>query len=336
MSNQDYYYAKYLKYKNKYKEFKNTLESQSGGALSTRELLDEIHFWLHQFEEHALFLHLGIVTNLDLKQKGLVLNQRARQHLQNMFVSKGIDEHKIALDESDFAKLGNDVQGNIDQALSIVAEIKKYKQQVLAAIIEAEENGSWIGWIYQSFAEHVLLELDFFQKMAMGTVPSVRAQCIFWNRINAEHVGMASHFLDPTFENDEDIAKADTQYHECHPENPRKPAPTDDNQFLVLTLQCIDQLDVLQRETERKVTNGEAKSVIHPTLAAHDVREGLRAKYALSRLRGMAGNQQQDMMMNVGQMGDSNQQMYIGTPDSPQIYNGRQPNVEPFDAFNRI
>lgn len=321
----DYYYAKYIKYRNKCNNLKRKVNSRTQmggrflkGGVIHRDKLDQVHFWLHQFDEHVVIISLGIEVDPDklnppkvsmvrptykpnpyvdnageLKAKGIELHLRIKEFMDRVFVSKGIDEEKVILDEGDFSRLGTEelsADAILSEASGLVNEISEYKQTVLNTIKNAQGSRKWLGWIMESLVQHMIDELNNFQRIIKSgsdinndfTDPSILEQISFWTKINAEHVGMASHMLDITYENDTDFRNAYENYFRAQEFiGFNRNEPTN----LTPELQAyISTLDIIQQQTKDKIDAGALKSIIHPDLAHHDVREMERAKAALQIL----------------------------------------------------
>jgi len=69
-------HKKYVKYKNKYLELRQSLNlNQNAGNPvpsdnNLKHVIDELHFWLNQICEHTLFLHLGLEEE-SFKKRGM-------------------------------------------------------------------------------------------------------------------------------------------------------------------------------------------------------------------------------------------------------------------------
>jgi hypothetical protein len=290
-----------MKYKNKC----NNLRRQLGGSDSydlNKLKLDQIHFWMHQFEEHITMIVLGIETNPDptksapyvdnaheLKSEGIKLRTTIKGFMDKIFNSKGIDKNKIVLDESDYKKLAKDSFDDItiSEADKLTRQIRDYKQKILDTIKFAQQNKRWLGWLFQSFVQHMVDELDNYEKIIktgsdIQNGHNIEEQISFWTKINAEHVGLASHLLDIDYANDADFRNAYENYvkaqHFIGPNRDRPVKLTDELQAYLITL------DGITHETRNKLESGQLKSIIHPDLAFHDVREAERAKVALQNL----------------------------------------------------
>ena len=301
---QDPYREKYLKYKQKYDNLmQNKYNGQSfdlakGGksvqVMVHRDLqqmnnakgkLDNIHFWGNQIREHMLFFHLGLEVP-ELKKQALELHEYWNKYLLESFEKKNIQANKIILDDSDFQKLG-DLNPLIQkEVLAVLLDKTMNFKKTIRAKLEA---GQWIGWIYLSFAKHVIKEAEFFVKKIKDEPISVEEEIKFWNDVNGEHMGLASHLLDPEFENDALIAKANAFYHQHKILNQNV-----DKTFLDLSIKFTEELSKFAKETQVAVHNGSVHSLIHPMLIDHDVREGERSMKMLQKMKEFI--QMQNMM----------------------------------------
>jgi hypothetical protein len=268
------YKTKYFKYKEKYIALKKL---QAGGSVDDSEVIDEMHFWGHQMIEHALFLHLGL-EDMGLKARALELHKKWQMAMDEAFASKGIEEEKIVLDSSDLAKLAGT---DFSPIIRLLSELKDFKQQV----VDRLSKGEWIGWVYQSLAEHTMKELVHMEKKVNKQSYPVLDQIDFYNTINAEHTGVTSHWFDPDPQNDEDMARALELFHKGVKmvENHKQ---AEQQLYLKLSLDYADELGQFEKKTKNRVNSHTVKSIIHPTMIAHDVREGDRSVYCLKRLQG--------------------------------------------------
>jgi len=262
-------------------KIKNTYIRQKGGALlntkneKDRIVIDDIHFWSHQMEEHAEFMYLGLVEP-SLKNRSMEFKKIYEDYHNRHFMSKGIEEHKLILDDSDFQKLKEDL--DINEIVKINEEFKKFKE----GIIDRLKKGEWLGWLWQSFIQHLLDELNYFNGKIQLKYDGDEVQ--FWNKMNADHVGSGGHLLDPDFKNDELIVKSFNLYHEL-----QKMDKGEKEQLIHMSLNYAKELDVFHKKTQDAVINHKIDSVIHPLLIEHIVREGERSIYSLTKLAQMIG-----------------------------------------------
>jgi hypothetical protein len=258
-------------YNLKVKQLEDILSKNQDIILLNRdEALDEIHFWGQQMMEHSLFLHLGIEDTI-LKSKGLELYQKWKFYMDTTFINNGIQYDKVVLDQSDLNKLSNVIiEGS--NIFGLIDELRNYK----LTLIDLLKKGQWIGWLWLSFVKHILRELEFFNLRLNGVRLTPSTEAFYWNVTNSEHLGAGSHLIDPMFENDKVISKADTFYHDI-----LKLMPDETPQYLDLSLKYSIELDKFNTETKKKIENNTLKSVIHPTLADHIGRESKRSLYFL-------------------------------------------------------
>lgn len=216
--------------------------------IDAEKAFDEIKFWAHQLSEHALIFHLGIEEKA-LKEEGLTLHKKFE----------------------DFRKRMN--TKNLAEILPLTEQLRDYKIRVLTNLL----NGKWLGWIFPVFARHVIVELDYFVDKLNGVSYSPEEEATFWDVINGEHAGLASHLLDPTERKVVDETNEFSLLFE-------KIAQSEEEMLVKLSLKAAQELDEYYKDSEGKIKKGAVKSVIHPALIDHDIREGERAIEILKRL----------------------------------------------------
>ena len=212
---------------------------------------NEIDFWARQMSEHALFAHLGL-EDPDLKQKALETHQAFEE-----FRSK-------------FNENPNDL-GFMNTILPLLEKEREFQINGLKAL----EEGKWIGWIFPLFLNHVTLELDYFVDKLNGIKYSTEDEILFWNRINSEHAAFAAHLLDPS---ERDLfLKADKMSVKF------MNIPKSEKEMMIrLSLTASKQLDQFNKKAQ--AAGKTVKSIIHPVLLAHVIREGERSIQTLSKL----------------------------------------------------
>ena len=230
----------------------------SAPALSDAPARDEldlqIEFWSRQFSEHALFLSLGIVADPRLAKEAA-----RQQGLWEAFRASGLS--------SGAAK---------DRFIELSTQLATLKGDVLARL----EGGEWLGWLFPSFVRHILSELLWFTSRleakappAYG-MPDVRS----WLRLMAEHAAFAAHLLDPVevklIREARTLLGALQGLGSCG-----STLPT----LVDLSERAGRQLD--QYLVASGIGTPKVKSVIHPVLAAHVVREGRMFLEILARTR---------------------------------------------------
>ena len=214
--------------------------------LTPAQVEDEIRFWLAQDREHALFYALGFHDPMLKRQAEAIYNDYSR-----------------ALNA-----------GDVHSGMNILRRSQEYKSRALAQLA-----GGWQGFIYPSFIEHTKLELDAMMlRVSKQGLPDIAEVC-FWNRINADHAAFAAHLLDPTETLLHDTAmKASRDIGKLAIDScAQQVYPT----LLQMSREGAASLDAFVSDPALL----EAKSIIHPVLAAHVQREGQRALATLNAIR---------------------------------------------------
>lgn len=208
---------------------------------------DDFAFWGNQATEHALFMHLGL-EDPALKAEALRL----------------YESMKAAYDAGPAGQ---------EHFLFLLGRSMEFKQRVLARLLQ----GEWLGWLYPLFVDHILREEAYFLAKLQGMLPPLE-EAPTWLRFMREHAQFAAHLIDPT--ESAAIATAGQQAGQlarleggC--------AVTCSPQLLALSERQGRELD--QFFSTMKPAN--PKSIIHPALAAHVVREGRRFVDVMQRLR---------------------------------------------------
>lgn len=193
-----------------------------------------LEMWVPQMGEHALFLHL-LLADAKLKDEAGDIYIRWR---------KFYCDNKME---------------NFNELYPLLAELKSFKAHVLKRL----NVGEWLGWAFPQFVEHILRELIYFEEKLNGRVFSQSEEIKFWNEINSEHAGFASHLLDPSERELTDKADATSKKIENLP-------ITD----LVLALEAGRELTEFNKQTLHAALSNKVKSVIPVSLLKHVIREG--------------------------------------------------------------
>ena len=198
----------------------------------------EIESWAPQMGEHALFLHL-LLHEPTLKQRGLDLFNQWQDYVCRR------EFHDL-------------------QVLSdLIYSLKLYKSEILQRLLA----GEWLGAVYPQFVDHILRELIYFENRMNGKYLNYAEEVLFWNTINSEHAGFASHLLDPS-----EVVLTD-KADETSKKIRAQPASAD-IASIVMAIEAGANLLEFNKEAYQAVLNGQLKSVIHPTLLRHVIREG--------------------------------------------------------------
>lgn len=209
-------------------------------------LPDEIGFWARQLSEHALFFHLGL-EEPDLKQSALLL------HEQWEFFRSGESGENV---------------------LDLCAELRDFKSTLLSRLAQ----GEWLGWIWFTFVEHTRRELDLFV-MHLRAQTFDSSELCDWLRFMAEHAAFAAHLLDPVEaakvrEATAVVGKFSDLCRSCSSVTP---------QLLSLSHRAGKELDAWLGSSG--LGTASTKSIVHPVLAEHVVREGRRFLQTVEALR---------------------------------------------------
>lgn len=214
----------------------------------------QIDFWARQFSEHALFLSLGIVAD-----PGLSKEAERQQGLWDAFRSSGLSG-----------------QAAKDRVIELATKLATLKGDVLARL----EGGEWLGWLFPSFVRHILSELLWFtSRLEAKAAPAYGQEDVrSWLRLMAEHAAFAAHLLDPVevklIREARTLLGALQGLGGCG-----STLPT----LVDLSDRAGRQLD--QYLVASGIGTPKVKSVIHPVLAAHVVREGRMFLEILARTR---------------------------------------------------
>lgn len=219
--------------------------------VSPKVAANEIDFWARQMSEHALFAHLGL-EDPELKQAALETHQAFE----------------------DFRDQFNQTPDDIEFMNSILPLLKK-EREFQIKVLRLLDEGKWVGWIFPLFVNHVTLELDYFVDKLNGIKYSPKDEVMFWNRINSEHAAFAAHLLDPS-ERDLFI-KADKMSVKF-----MNIAKSEKEMMIRLSLTASKQLDEFNKKAQS--LGKTVKSIIHPVLLAHVIREGERSIKTLQNL----------------------------------------------------
>lgn len=248
---------------------------QPGPVPHTPQVVDEIHFWGRQLTEHALFLHLGI-EEPSLKARGLKLHKRWQSFMDRF---KAVSADKIVLDADDFKVLGDLKALRLDDIVPLWNDLRAYKLELLVRL----RKGEWLGWIYDLFVVHVLRELHYLGNKMWGRPLPLIKEVEFWNATNGEHAAFAAHLLDPAKENRELITRADEFYQTFS-----ALSQPEQSMLVHMSLNHSVELDNFNRAAQKAIKDKRKplKSLIHPVLIDHVIREGERSIWALKKMQG--------------------------------------------------
>lgn len=224
--------------------------------------MDEITFWCRQLAEHGLFISKGLESGRqELSQLGLENLINIGYELYDLWMNiftRRLDGDDVPIDE-------------FNDALDALEGFLMYTEQLA--------NKTWIGYVFPDELKHYLQELDHVRRHLAGEI-SQEDLIAFWLDIHKDHAALFAHLLDPSekekfeesllyqqlFANTGDflaIMRADNPDSEI-------------NMYVDITRNINDfnNFTATLRELE---AIGNLKSIIHPRLALHIHREGLRS-----------------------------------------------------------
>jgi hypothetical protein len=220
--------------------------------IDVERAIDEIQFWSRQESEHMLFFHLGIEEHA-LKQRALELHYAWEKFRSNFF---------------------SDPNNTMDQVLPLLKESREYHINIITRLL----MGQWLGWIFPRFAIHVTLELDYLVDKLNGVPFSREDEIAFWNTINGDHADFDARLLDPT---ERLLIKVATYF---GTKFKRIPASSRETARRV-SLQASYELDVFHKTARQLQQANLLRSVIHPKLTDHVIREGERSIQTLESFK---------------------------------------------------
>ena len=187
----------YVLYDKEYKEFWSRIDNSvvmkeydiTSGSPNCRvcicqyNRLEEARFWTRIFQEHALFIKLGLPAD----------QKKAREEAQSLIDI--FSDLRKRLDKAD--KLEGDLLNNLIKA---VKSIIMFKAELLRQIIQCKEAP---GSNYPLLLDHIRREAERFLGLLLKPVPKdplelLLVQEVFWLRIMKEHIEFVIHLLDPS------------------------------------------------------------------------------------------------------------------------------------------
>jgi hypothetical protein len=224
------------------------------GATPTVDFADEIDFWSRQISEHALFVHLGLL-DMPLRTRGLELHQQWEAFRQTR---KDLPPREVP-----------------GRALALALDTRGFLNHVHDRL----SKGQWIGWLWPLFVDHLRREGDYFIDILQHKATAPETACKNWLVFMAEHAAFAAHLLDPT--EGAKIRQATAFIGEF--ERLHGGCAAINEQLLNLTTKAGNDLD--QYFTRLGVGSPKLRSIIHPVLAEHVVREGKRFLTIVERIK---------------------------------------------------
>jgi len=218
--------------------------------------IDNIIFWSTQFKEHCFFIDIGLIDDQSTITELKIISKQWYKYWENI---SNIDLNDINLSDI------NDIIFNCQF-------FKKFKENVIDHI----KNG-FCGWLIPDFVDHLKDEVEYFVNVLTDKIePSEVIK--FWTEINRDHCQTIYQLLDSSegevFDKSLNFSKELSIIH--------KNMNQENEQFYLLSLHCIDQLDIFVDQLKIRIYSRDIKSVIHPLLIDHIEREGKRSLYDIS------------------------------------------------------
>ena len=220
--------------------------------------LAESLFWLDQEFEHAKFFIMHMPSpDLDA--------QRAQvQQFQDNFALRLERVRGGAVDRGGLASFNRPTIELVRRFLDVKRQMEK-----------AQESGQLKSLAWPTFFEHVALEGERFanrlERFSQGRVELDRSEVVsFWTRIMADHADFIAHLLDP--EERALVEKAMKTGQAWRRTSDRRKAQG-----------ALDEFIAFKKTAQAGVEAGQIKSIIHPLLADHVLREALKFSDELRR-----------------------------------------------------
>jgi len=227
-------------------------------------------FWARQEQEHCLFMFLMIEDN-DLARRAKS-HQLTWENVQKVLPGKSPQEQA-----------------------GLMVHAFKETRALLVEIIDRQAKGEWLGWAWPRFVEHLLAETDYAWRVVSGQTQHPEIELCTWLGFMADHAAFAAQLLDPTEAakiNEALMAQSKLSKLGCAcspaalapPQAPvNSCASSTLATLLTLSKKAGDDLDAYL--VNLGVGTPKLRSIIHPVLAIHVVREGRRFLATLERLK---------------------------------------------------
>jgi hypothetical protein len=224
--------------------------------------LAESLFWLDQEFEHTKFFIMHMPSpDLD--------TQRAQvMQFQNDFAARLKAVQAGGATSGDLASFNRPTIELVRRFLDVKRQMEK-----------AQESGQLKSLAWPTFFEHVALEGERFanrlEKFSGGKVEMDRSEVIdFWSRIMADHADFIAHLLDP-----EEKALVEKAMQTAGAWRAVKSGGGSKDKVK----DSLDSFITFKKTAQAGVEAGQIKSIIHPLLADHVLREALKFSDELKR-----------------------------------------------------
>jgi hypothetical protein len=224
--------------------------------------LAESLFWLDQEFEHTKFFIMHMPSpDLD--------TQRAQvMQFQNDFSTRLSAVRSGGADRANLANFNRPTIELVRRFLDVKRQMQK-----------AQESGQLKSLAWPTFFEHVALEGERFanrlEKFSTGKVETDRGEVVgFWSRIMADHADFIAHLLDPKEKALIDKAmQASGAWRSTSGGGSKGKVQN-----------SLDEFIAFKKTAGAGVESGQIKSIIHPLLADHVLREALKFSDELKRV----------------------------------------------------
>lgn len=162
-----------------------------------------------------------------------------------------------------------------DPRLDVIIPLAQQLRLFQVEAFKCLNRGEWLGWLWASFVDHITHELDLgLAHLTTGVAPT--DELCTWIHLLQEHADFTAHLLDPT----EKVAITRASDMAIGFAEMVPVCRASDMQFIALTEKAGAQLNQFLANDVKL-----AKSVIHPVLQIHLLREGLRFLAVAQSLR---------------------------------------------------
>lgn len=299
----DNYKSKYLKYKKKYMQEK--FNQYGGQVVSETSLLssdpkvgaagqnipnmklaiNETFFWGNQMKEHADVMFLGLTDGED---KTLALNQKNKwnQFMKKEFENKGVkiqlanysspQDVKINMNDRDYNLIGNPSDFDFSTLFTLLSELREFEQ----SLIEKLDSGEWLGWVYMSYIQHILMELDMFERRIKGNV-SMAEDMAFYVQMSKEHTGISEKLTDKLPQ----MVDLENLLRKAYDKSPLIGEEVD--QYILASIKYVTEIQSSSIDLQQMIKSGNFKGLIKQDMVDHIVREQIIAEHRLRNMKSL-------------------------------------------------
>ncbi len=220
--------------------------------------MDEITFWSRQIAEHALFTAKALEAGRE-ELETLGLENLITDGMQFYNLWMGIFNQRLA---------GGDIAQ--DDLLDSITTFRNYITEVGQLASQ-----TWVGYNFPDVMTHYLEELDHMERHVLDEDIPDEELVAFWTEIHKDHAALFSRLLDPS---EKEAFQQTLLYQQLfEDEMANQPIVEGDLDHFVALSKQIDDFNDFTATLREQQAIGQLKSVIHPRLALHIHREGLRS-----------------------------------------------------------